>query len=157
VRRRVRAEGVLAYLGHLELHHQPPVGGYDLAAILPGDRVADAYRFEPGRVRAGGQAAVDDVPLEQLTHRLQAKGSRLSRILEEVRLKKPFARIDVLLRPETAEPGPPGARPVPGNTVEHVQHRPGGQVRTPVARPVQPRPFGVGRRQTGLPRERGTG
>src|SRR5262249_57529352 len=98
--RGVGAEGVLAYLGHLELHHQPPVGGYDLAAVLPDDRVTDAYRFEPGRVRAGGQAAFDDVPLEELTHRLQAEGSRLYRILEEVGLKKPFAKVDVLLRPE---------------------------------------------------------
>ena len=51
-----------------------------------------------------GHAALEHAQLEQLAQRLDAERARLHRVLEEVRLEEPLARIDVLLGAQVAEP-----------------------------------------------------
>ena len=51
-----------------------------------------------------GHAALEHVQLEQLAQRLDAERAGLHRVLEEVRLEEPLARIDVLLGAQVAEP-----------------------------------------------------
>ena len=72
-----------------------------------------------------GHAALEHAELEQLAQRLDAERARLHRVLEEVRLEEPLARVDVLLGAQVAEPLAAALGPVAGDAVEHQQHRAG--------------------------------
>ena len=63
--------------------------------------------------------------LQRLDHRLDPEGAGLHRVLEEVGLEEPLARVDVLHGPQLAEPGPARAGPEAVDAVEHQEHRPG--------------------------------
>jgi hypothetical protein len=76
--------------------------------------VAGADGFDYRMRKSRPRAAFDQVPGEQASHRLYAKGSGLHRVLEEVGLKVPIAGVHVLL----------GAQPAQSLTGRQVQTYP---------------------------------
>ena len=115
---------VAAALGDLQGRGDLVVLGHDLAAVLPGHRVAERDRFEARGGHAGIHAELEHRPLQELDHRLDPERAGLDGVLEEVGGEEPLARLDVLLGPRATEARGPGLGLEEGDAIEHEQHRP---------------------------------
>ena len=122
---RVAPALVVADLGEFQLRGDRAIRRDDLPAVLPGHGAPEHQRLEarrrparrPCRARACRTGAAGTAP--------RRRASRLHRVLEEVRLEEPLARIDVFLGAQVAEPLAAAVGPTAGDAIEHQQHRAG--------------------------------